>query len=243
MCSTCGCGDSHHHHDHDHVRQIDLEKDILDINNHYAQQNRDFLNQRHSIGFNFVSSPGSGKTTLLEKTIRYLTPQYPIAVIEGDQHTDLDAQRIRQAGAKARQINTGKSCHLDAHMVGHALQELNIGEGGFVFIENVGNLICPAMFDLGEHYRVAIISTTEGDDKPLKYPDMFYGADVVIVNKTDLLPYVNFDLECCVEAIRKISSKAELFFMSADNLVGVDLWIDWLKNIHLLHGEKPSLSR
>lgn len=234
MCTTCGCGtdSNHHHHHHGHEGDaVKLEKAILDANDQYAEQNRDVLAKNNNIALNFVSSPGSGKTSLLERTIKELGSSHPIAVVEGDQHTDLDAERIRKAGAKAYQINTGKACHLDAHMVGHSFEHLGDIKDGFVMIENVGNLICPAMFDLGEKYRVAIISTTEGADKPLKYPDMFYYADVVIINKTDLSPYVDFDIQACIANIKKIRSDVKIFELSVKTGKGFDNWLDWLRGL------------
>lgn len=241
MCVTCGCGGdsnnfhehqhSHHgehdhHHEHSHV--VNLEAEILSENNRFAFQNRDYFNSLHALALNFVSSPGSGKTTLLEETIKQLSSFSPIYVIEGDQHTELDANRIREAGAEAYQIQTGKACHLDGHMVGHALEHLEITDGSFVFIENVGNLICPALFDLGEHAKVVLISVTEGEDKPLKYPDMFYGADLVIVTKTDLLPYLKFDISECEANIRKINPRAKIIKLSSTANLGFEDWIDWL---------------
>ncbi|WP_119343084.1 hydrogenase nickel incorporation protein HypB [Facilibium subflavum] len=233
MCITCGCQDhSDHHHDHKQPQQsIRLEQDILKINNRYAKANRSLLDAKNAVALNFVSSPGSGKTTLLEKTITGLIAKSLIYVIEGDQQTDIDANRIRKAGADAYQINTGKACHLDAHMVGHGFEHFDIKPNSLVFIENVGNLICPAMFDLGEHYRVALISTTEGEDKPLKYPDMFYHADVVVINKVDLLPYVDFDINRCIENIKKIRSKVMIFQTSAKDGFGINAWCDWLGNL------------
>ncbi|APC97122.1 hydrogenase nickel incorporation protein HypB [Francisella frigiditurris] len=241
MCTTCGCGTNdthhdhdHHHHNHDHHHGHDiakLEKSILDENDKYAQSNREYLANYNSLAINFVSSPGSGKTSLLEKTIVKLKDSFPVVVIEGDQHTQIDADRIRKAGAQAYQINTGKACHLDAHMVGHAFEHLDIADNGFVMIENVGNLICPAMFDLGEKHRVAIISTTEGADKPLKYPDMFFYADTVIINKIDLSPYVDFDIDACEANIRKIRLDAKIFKLSVKTEEGFDSWLDWLKSL------------
>jgi len=229
MCATCGCGDSHSHH-HDHQDEaVSLEKSILSTNDKYAQQNRGYLKAKKNLALNFVSSPGSGKTSLLEATIKKLSTDYNVTVIEGDQQTELDADRIRNAGADAHQIQTGKACHLDAHMVGHAFEHLDVKDNGFCFIENVGNLICPAMFDLGEDFRVALISTTEGDDKPLKYPDMFYYSDVVVVNKTDLLPYVNFSVENCVNNIKKIKSDLKIFETSVTSSEGLAEWLEWLK--------------
>lgn len=233
MCTTCGCGtDSSHHHHHGHEGDaVKLEKAILDANDQYAKQNREVLAKDNNIALNFVSSPGSGKTSLLERTIKELGSEYPIAVVEGDQHTDLDADRIRKAGAQAYQINTGKACHLDAHMVGHAFEHLGDIKDGFMMIENVGNLICPAEFDLGEKHRVAVISTTEGADKPLKYPDMFYYADVVVINKIDLSPYVDFDIQACIANIKKIRSDVKIFELSVKTGVGFDNWLDWLRGL------------
>lgn len=237
MCVTCGCGgDNHHEHhsheQHDHHHQhgdvINLEKEILAENNKFANQNRQFFNEKKSLALNFVSSPGSGKTTLLEETIKRMSANYPLYVVEGDQHTELDANRIRSAGAEAYQIQTGKACHLDGHMVGHALEHLTIKNDSFVFIENVGNLICPALFDLGEHAKVVLISITEGEDKPLKYPDMFFGADLILITKIDLLPYLKFDLDSCVENIRKINPKAKIIQLASTTGNGFDEWINWL---------------
>lgn len=239
MCVTCGCGGSdhqhhnhHHHDDHDHHHHnhdvINLEAEILAENNQYAARNHSFFQDKKSLALNFVSSPGSGKTTLLEETIKTMSAKHKLYVIEGDQHTELDAERIRKAGASAYQIQTGKACHLDGHMVAHALEHLEIDEGSFVFIENVGNLICPALFDLGEHAKVVLISITEGEDKPLKYPDMFFGADLVLITKIDLLPHLKFDLEACVSNIRKINPKAKIIQLSSTNKAGFDEWINWL---------------
>lgn len=240
MCVTCGCsGDAGHHHEHksDHHHDVvNLEAEILAENNNYATQNHAFFQSKKSLALNFVSSPGSGKTTLLEETIKQMSPKHNIYVVEGDQHTELDANRIRNAGAQAYQIQTGKACHLDGHMVGHALEHLDIKPDSFVFIENVGNLICPALFDLGEHARVVLISITEGEDKPLKYPDMFFGADLVLVTKIDLLPYLKFDLDACIANIRKINPKAKILQLSSTNQTGFDSWIQWL------HSAKDFLS-
>jgi hydrogenase nickel incorporation protein HypB len=241
MCVTCGCGSdnnhshehqhSHHHnsdHHHEHTHVINLEAEILAENNQFAAQNRAFFKNKKSLALNFVSSPGSGKTTLLEETIKLLSGEHPIYVVEGDQHTELDANRIRSAGAEAYQIQTGKACHLDGHMVGHALEHLNIVDDSFVFIENVGNLICPALFDLGEQAKVVLISITEGEDKPLKYPDMFFGADLVLITKLDLLPYLKFDLEACEANIRKINPRGKIIQLSSTTGAGFDEWVKWL---------------
>lgn len=250
MCVTCGCGGDHQHththegnhqhdaHDHHHANHdvVNLESEILAENNKFAAQNRSFFQAHQALAVNFLSSPGSGKTTLLEETIKLMSSTHPIYVIEGDQHTELDANRIRNAGAEAYQIQTGKACHLDGHMVGHALEHLVIQNNSFVFIENVGNLICPALFDLGEHAKVVLISVTEGEDKPLKYPDMFFGADLVIITKVDLLPYLKFDINACEANIRKINSKAKILQVSASNAQGFEAWINWL------HSAKAYLS-
>jgi hydrogenase nickel incorporation protein HypB len=241
MCVTCGCGDDtnthHHHHNHDHTHHhephqhkdvINLEAEILAENKQFANQNRLFFKSKNALALNLVSSPGSGKTTLLEETIKQLSKKHKINVIEGDQHTELDADRIRKAGANAYQINTGKACHLDGHMVGHALEHLDIDNNSYVFIENVGNLICPALFDLGEHAKIVLISVTEGEDKPLKYPDMFLGAELVIITKTDLLPYLKFDLEQCVKNIQKINSKAKIIPLSVNDPNSLTNWFNWL---------------
>lgn len=237
MCTYCGCGqsDTHHHHDHhDHEhgtdeneRRIRIEKDILSKNNTFAASNRDYFAQQGILSLNLVSSPGSGKTTLLVRTIETLG--LPAAVIEGDQQTSLDAERIMQTGVPVQQINTGKGCHLDAHMVGHAVEALAPGAPGVLFIENVGNLVCPAAFDLGEAHKVVILSVTEGEDKPLKYPDMFHASDLMIVNKTDLLPHVDFDAGRCIEYARRIKPDIEVLQLSATTGDGLDAWIEWIR--------------
>lgn len=245
MCTTCGCGSDHphththrdengnlvthtHDHDHEHERVVSVEEDILSRNNAVAAENRKDFREHRILALNFVSSPGSGKTELLCTTIRR-SADMPIAVIEGDQQTSQDADRIRQTGAAAHQINTGKGCHLDAEMVRHAVSHLKPADGSVLFIENVGNLVCPAEFDLGEAHKVVILSVTEGDDKPLKYPDMFRVSDLMIINKVDLLPYVKFDIERCEEYARRVNPKIQILRVSATTGEGVDKLIDWLK--------------
>jgi len=210
-------------------RIVQIESDILGKNNAYARRNRERLAALECLALNLVSSPGSGKTTLLVRTIEALRARLPVAVIEGDQQTSNDAQRIRAAGAPAVQINTGKGCHLDAHMVGHALDDLAPPRGGVLFIENVGNLVCPAAFDLGEAHKVAILSVTEGEDKPLKYPDMFRAASLMILSKIDLLPHVDFDVEACVAAARRVNPRLEVLALSARSAEGLDAWIAWIE--------------
>lgn len=207
---------------------IEIEQDILHRNSQYAQANRVLLNQKRVLCLNLVSSPGSGKTTLLEKTINALNDSGQIYVIEGDQQTSNDADRIRQTGAVAVQINTGKGCHLDAHTIGHALDDLKIKPGALLFIENVGNLVCPASFDLGERHKVALLSVTEGEDKPEKYPDMFAAASVMLVNKIDLLPYVDFDLDRCIQHAREINPSIHVITLSARDGEGMNEWLDWV---------------
>lgn len=237
MCGYCGCttapatvAEHHHHHHHDHeVRGlIQIEQDILAENQRFADLNRAFLQKNNIKAFNFVSSPGSGKTTLLIETIKMLQEKFCINVIEGDQQTDLDQKRIATTGVKALQVNTGKSCHLDAHRIAHALEELSIPYHSLLFIENVGNLVCPALFDLGETAKIVILSVTEGDDKPLKYPYMFDQSQLLIINKMDLLPYVTFDVARCIQYAKQINPAIEVLTTSATTLVGMELWQAWL---------------
>lgn len=242
MCIDCGCAsadksnevkiDGHHHHSHDphtsESRKLRIEVDILGKNNEYAAKNRSVFSARNILALNLVSSPGSGKTSLLTKTLTDLKPSHAMAVIEGDQQTANDAERIRETGVAAVQINTGKGCHLDAHMVGHAMENLGLENNSLLFIENVGNLVCPAEFDLGEAHKVAILSVTEGEDKPLKYPDMFHAADVMILNKVDLLPYVNFDVEKCIAYARRVNPGIEVIQLSATQGTGMNHWYQWL---------------
>ena len=258
MCTVCGCGESkvaghshdhshHHHHDHDHgdlhfghgpagvsvpgmseARLIEVETDILAKNNIYAQRNRAALAGLGALALNLVSSPGSGKTTLLCRTIEAFGDG-PLAVIEGDQQTANDAERIRATGAKAVQVNTGKGCHLDGHMVGHAMEHLELSPGAMLFIENVGNLVCPAGFDLGEDAKVAILSVTEGEDKPLKYPDIFTASRLALLNKVDLAPYCDVDLSLYETNLRRVNPEIEILRISARTGEGMAAWIVWLK--------------
>ncbi len=230
--------DHDHNHDHDHGHShhktvIDVEKDILFENNMLAQRNRGYFDAKNMLAINLVSSPGSGKTTLLEKTLTDLKGKHNFYVIEGDQQTSNDADRIHATGTKVLQINTGKGCHLDSHMIMHSLEKLKPENDSILFIENVGNLVCPAMFDLGEKERVVIISVTEGDDKPLKYPDMFYSSTLCIINKTDLLPYVPFDIKKAKENALKINHHLQIIEVSCTNGEGLQQWYDWL--MHKLH--------
>ncbi|QSA97322.1 hydrogenase nickel incorporation protein HypB [Methylococcus sp. EFPC2] len=211
------------------ARMVKIEQDILAKNDGYADRNRRFLRERGIFALNLVSSPGSGKTTLLVRSIAELRDRVPVAVIEGDQQTSNDAERIRATGVPALQINTGKGCHLDAHMVGEALGQLDLQENGILFIENVGNLVCPAAFDLGEAHKVAILSVTEGEDKPLKYPDMFRAADLMLLNKCDLLPYLRFDVELAVENARRVNPAIKVIKLSAQTGEGLDEWLAWLE--------------
>jgi len=209
-------------------RMVKIERDILARNNDYAAENRHYFSAHGIFALNLVSSPGSGKTTLLVKTIAALHGAQPLAVIEGDQQTDNDAARIRAAGAPALQINTGKGCHLDASMVGQALQRLGLPDDSLLLIENVGNLVCPAGFDLGEAHKVVILSVTEGEDKPLKYSDMFRAADLMLLNKCDLLPYLEFDAGLAVDYARRINPGLKVIRISASSGEGMTEWLEWI---------------
>jgi hydrogenase nickel incorporation protein HypB len=254
-----------HAHDHDHVsgtidfgngpagvdvpglsqaRTIRIERDILSKNAAFAGANRARLLADGVFALNFVSSPGSGKTSLLVRTINDLKDRWPIAVIEGDQQTSRDAERIRATGAPAIQLNTGKGCHLDAHMVGHALDHLSMPTGGLLFIENVGNLVCPAAFDLGEAHKVVVLSVTEGEDKPLKYPDMFAAADVMLLNKSDLLPHLDFDVEACLAAALRVNPRIRILMVSARTGEGLDGFYAWMEahaSMTSVHEASPAL--
>ncbi|MDO6565122.1 hydrogenase nickel incorporation protein HypB [Amphritea sp. 1_MG-2023] len=210
------------------TRMVQIEQDILGKNDRYALKNRQQFDALSLFALNLVSSPGSGKTSLLTTTIEQYK-RCPIAVIEGDQQTTHDAERIRATGIQAVQVNTGKGCHLDAHMVGHAMARLNDLSGGVLFIENVGNLVCPAAFDLGEAHKVAILSVTEGEDKPLKYPDMFYAADLMLLNKVDLLPYLDFDVAQCITAAKRVNPKIQVIQISARSGEGMPEWLNWIE--------------
>jgi len=238
MCVTCGCGNHHHdsdhehHHDHHHSheesRLIAIEQDILQRNNLLAERNRGYFEAKNIHCLNLMSSPGSGKTTLLEETIRQLKNRKQIYVIEGDQQTSNDADRIAALGVPVFQVNTGTGCHLDASMINHALKHLNPEENALLFIENVGNLVCPALFDLGEAEKVVIVSTTEGDDKPLKYPHIFKEANVCVINKTDLAPYLNTNINTLRENCLKVNPQLKIFEMSALKHIGIEEWCEWL---------------
>jgi hydrogenase nickel incorporation protein HypB len=246
MCTTCGCGPDHSHtHDHDHGHSHDhahhthdqhggkrtviaIEEDILAKNNRLASFNRALFKDKGIFVLNLVSSPGSGKTTLLERTLRDLAEKVRFAVIEGDQQTDNDARRIAATGVPVRQINTGAGCHLDAHQVMHGTEGFNLDELDILMIENVGNLVCPASFDLGEHHKVAVLSVTEGEDKPLKYPQMFRNSTILLLNKIDLLPHLDFDLEKCKDYARRVSPGITIFEVSARSGEGMEAWYQWL---------------
>jgi hydrogenase nickel incorporation protein HypB len=249
MCGTCGCGadtrllapaepvqPGHHHpadhthpHGEDEGRTVVLQEKVLARNDALAEQNRDWLRRRNVLAVNLMSSPGAGKTTLLERTAAGLAGVV-ISVIEGDQATALDAGRMQRAGCRVIQINTGTGCHLDAAMVGQALTTLDPPGGSVVVIENVGNLVCPALFDLGEAYRVVLASVTEGEDKPVKYPHMFRAADLVLISKTDLLPYLEFDIRRCTADIGQVSPAAQVLPVSARSGDGMSHWYGWLRD-------------
>ena len=258
MCATCGCGDTgtvritpvanpgtgtpahdhphpHSHvHDHPHehepvdARTVTLEQRVLAKNDELAERNREWLRERGIRALNLMSAPGAGKTTLLTRTLRDLAADRPVAVVEGDQETALDARRITDAGGSVIQINTGSGCHLDAAMLASALRALDPPYGTLVFVENVGNLVCPALFDLGEDARVVLTSVTEGTDKPLKYPQMFAVADLILLNKTDLAPYVDFDTAAFGAGVRNVNPTARVMPISATTGTGLRTWYTWL---------------
>lgn len=228
------------------ARMVRVEQDILAKNDAYAATNRNYFREHGIFALNLVSSPGSGKTSLLVRTIDALQGRYPICVIEGDQQTSRDADRIRATGAPAIQINTGRGCHLDALMVGHALEQLRPEENSLMLIENVGNLVCPASFDLGEAHKVAVLSVTEGEDKPLKYPDMFAAADLMLLNKSDLLAHLDFDVAFAIDAARQANPGIRTIVLSARTGEGMDEWLDWLDaqlGIAALRGAEIAESR
>ncbi|WP_017315143.1 hydrogenase nickel incorporation protein HypB [Mastigocladopsis repens] len=213
-----------------HGTVLSLEHDILAKNNLIAAQNRGWFKGRNILPLNLMSSPGAGKTTLLTRTINDLKNQLPINVIEGDQETTNDAKKIQETGCKVVQINTGTGCHLDAAMVERGLQQLNPPLNSVVMIENVGNLVCPALFDLGELFKVVILSVTEGEDKPIKYPHMFRASQVMILTKIDLLPHVQFDVQRCIEYAQQVNSEIQVFQVSAITGTGLKNWYEWLSS-------------
>jgi hydrogenase nickel incorporation protein HypB len=243
---------SRHSHEHDHAHGADhehvhggpahshapgltpaqmvrVERDILAANNEIAARNRRRFEDAGIFALNLVSSPGAGKTTLLVETIRRLGDALPLAVIEGDQQTSFDADRIRATGARAIQVNTGKGCHLDAAQIERALAQLSPADESVLFIENVGNLVCPSAFDLGEAHKVVVLSVTEGEDKPLKYPDMFAASALLLLNKVDLLPYVSFDVKRAIEYARRVRPGIEVLQVSATTGAGMAAWLDWVR--------------
>jgi len=257
MCTVCGCGKStdnsdlslelkgHQNSTHLHYGQgnakahipgmsqariIRIERDILGKNAEYAKANRIRFKQQSILALNLVSSPGSGKTTLLVNTVNKLKHKIPLGVIEGDQQTSYDANKIRETGVSALQVNTGKGCHLDAQMIENSLDYFPHLHQGVLFIENVGNLVCPAAFDLGEAHKVVILSTTEGEDKPLKYPDMFHAADLLIINKIDLLSYVDFNIERCMEYTYRVNPHIDIIKLTGNDKTRLKEWTDWIEN-------------
>ncbi|RLD89609.1 MAG: hydrogenase accessory protein HypB [Bacteroidetes bacterium] len=255
MCTTCGCGESaevtilrprktdalsgsltlgHHHeaeHHHHNEKVLHVEQDILQQNNLLAERNRGYFEAKNILAINLVSSPGSGKTSLLEATLKNRQKEKHYYVIEGDQQTMNDANRIDATGVPVVQVNTGQGCHLDSNMINKAVKELNPDKNSILFIENVGNLVCPAMFDLGENTRVVIISVTEGDDKPIKYPDMFHSAQYCIINKIDLLPYVDFEVEKTKEYALRVNHHLKFIELSARTGEGMDRWLALLEKL------------
>jgi len=249
MCKDCGCGEANHAHghrhvdadgreyrhthdhaqqDHEHGRTILVEQDVLSKNDAIARDNRQWLDKHRVTAFNLMSSPGAGKTTLLEKTLALLPETLRPAVLVGDQETDLDARRLRGSGKRVKQINTYSSCHLDAAMIARELGTHVDAHTNLLLIENVGNLVCPASFDLGEHVRVAVLSVTEGEDKPVKYPVLFNTADAVVITKVDLVPHLDWDMELCHSYIRRSGSRARIIELSARTGQGMDAWVRYM---------------
>ncbi len=225
----CHPSGHNHHHSPPQERTINLEAALLAKNDQLARQNRDWFQEQHILALNLVSSPGAGKTTLLERTLRDLGDTLSLSVIEGDQETANDAQRIRSTGCRVIQINTGAGCHLDAEMIANALEKLAPPAKSIVMIENVGNLVCPALFDLGEQSKVVILSVTEGEDKPIKYPHMFRAARLMLINKIDLLPYVDFDVAQCIQYARSVNPDIQVLLVSATKGEGLDKWYKWIR--------------
>ncbi len=251
MCRTCGCdGDDHHHdHEHDHARlhghvhrhehphshshpprRLALEADLLGKNDRLAQALRDRFAHDEIVTLNLIGAPGAGKTTLLEHTLRAL-PELSIAVIEGDQATDHDARRIAATGRRAVQVNTGAGCHLESTMIERGLGELGLARGSLLFVENVGNLVCPALFDLGERAKVVVVSVTEGEDKPLKYPHIYRAASAMVVTKVDLAPHVDADPQAIIANARKVNPNIAAFPVAVTRGLGLGEWCGWLRGL------------
>lgn len=233
MCIDCGCTErtenAHHHRKDAGRKTVSIEEDILAKNNRLAADNRELFTDKGILTLNLVSSPGSGKTTLLEKTLGDLKNELSFAVLEGDQQTANDAERIAATGVPVHQINTGAGCHLDAHMVGHGVEHFDLDRLQMLMIENVGNLVCPASFDLGEDFKVSLLSVTEGEDKPLKYPQMFRASEILLINKIDLLPHLRFDVAKCRAYADRVHPGIQIFEVSCYTGKGLDQWYGWLK--------------
>jgi hydrogenase nickel incorporation protein HypB len=253
MCKDCGCSDptrlekvihahdaahqhhheaahhhTHHSHSHDGVQKLAVERSLVEMNDHLAMHNRERFDRAGVFVLNLMSSPGAGKTRLLERTLDELHSRLKMAVVTGDLQTENDARRLEGRGASIVSVTTGTMCHLDAHMVSHACDKIDVGQLDMLFVENVGNLVCPASFDLGEGCRVVLMSTTEGEDKPLKYPPMFKLADVVLLTKTDLAGAADFDRAVALENIRGVAPQAKVIEVSARNGAGLDEWYNFL---------------
>lgn len=228
MCKDCGCS-KEHSHEKVVEKEVEVLSKVLSKNDEEAQHNREHFNENKILCLNLMSSPGSGKTTLLEATIKALKDKFKIAVIEGDLETENDAKRVREAGANAYQITTGQGCHLDAFMVHKALHHLNLSDTDLLFIENVGNLVCPASYDLGEHLNVVLLSVTEGDDKPVKYPVMFRKTDLVIISKADLASHFDFDTDKAIKECKKLNPKVDVIVLDAKNGTNLELWFKFLR--------------
>jgi hydrogenase nickel incorporation protein HypB len=235
MCEDCGCQQAnkeHFHEEHsDHSRVVDIETNVLHKNNHIAHHNRHWFEDHKVKVLNLMSSPGTGKTTLLEKTLEKLGTGKKVTLLVGDQKTDHDAERLLGAGGNVKQINTYSSCHLDAQMISNELGGFVSGEEDILIVENIGNLVCPAAFDLGEDQKVALLSTTEGEDKPVKYPVLFNKADLVIITKMDLMPHLDWDLTKTQNYIKQVNPKARIICLSAKSGEGMEEWLEYIRNL------------
>jgi hydrogenase nickel incorporation protein HypB len=236
MCRNCGCGQgSEHSHSHDHGHEhgkiILLEKDVLAQNDRHAQENRRWFNDNGICAINVISAPGSGKTALLERTAQELNAKIKISLIVGDQQTDNDAERLRKFSPRVKQINTHDSCHLDARMISRELGSFVSQDDDLLIIENVGNLVCPAAIDLGEHRKIAVLSVTEGEDKPVKYPTLFHDADLVVISKIDLLPYLDWSMTECERFIRRVNPRVNIVALSSKSGEGLEKWFGYLTSL------------
>ncbi len=239
MCQDCGCNQANHEvFHHHHHKTVEIEKNVLSQNDEYAQENRKWFQENKIFVLNLISSPGSGKTLLLEKTLQHFSSQFNVQALVGDQQTNNDALRLMNKGARVKQINTYSSCHLDAHMISHEIGSFITPDCDLLFIENVGNLVCPAAFDLGENCRIALLSTPEGEDKPIKYPVLFHDAHAIVLTKMDLQPHLDWSFEQCLSYVQQVNVKAPLFKLSSKTGEGLDEWYSFIESHVKSVGEK-----